>query len=65
MKVALVCPRSAAGVVGGFERLWEGLAEAINTHTHHEASVIGVTSPESNLYDVISSYIKFSRLHFD
>lgn len=68
MKIAIVAPSSVPFVLGGAERLWLGLLEAINDLTPHDAELIKLPSPERNLAEVIASYDRFTRLdlsHFD
>lgn len=62
MKIAMVCPASAHGIVGGAERLWEGVVDAINRGGEHTASVLAVRAPEGSLSEVLSSYQTFDRL---
>jgi len=68
MKIAIVAPSPKPFVVGGAEKLWWGLLEAINQGTPHDADLIKLPSPERSFAELIASYRRFSRLdldHFD
>lgn len=68
MKIAIAAPSAVPFVLGGAERLWDGLARYLNDHTRHDAEIIKLPSPEENLPDLIDGYRRFSRLdlsHFD
>jgi glycosyltransferase involved in cell wall biosynthesis len=65
MKIAMVCPASPHGVVGGAERYWEGLVDALNAETEHEATLVKVTSAESNLAELVTSYVTFDAAVLD
>ena len=68
MKVAIVAPSSVPFTLGGAERLWNGLAAAINDLTPHDAELIKLPSRERNLPDLVATYHTFSALdlrHFD
>lgn len=62
MKIAMVCPASAHGVIGGAERLWEGVVDAINKGGDHTASMVAIPAPEGSLIELIGSYQTFDRL---
>ncbi|MGI0490373.1 glycosyltransferase family 4 protein [Alkalinema pantanalense CENA528] len=68
MRIAIVAPSGVPFCIGGAEKLWWGLLDAINQHTSHQAELIKVPSPEMTVPDLFSSYKKFSQLdlsHFD
>ena len=65
MKVAIVCPRGTPFIVGGAERLWDGLVTAFNTFTSHTASIVELPSPESSFADLVHSYTSFDALDLD
>jgi len=68
MKTRIVAPSPKPFVVGGAEKLWWGLLEAINQGTPHDADLIKLPSPERSFAELIASYRRFSRLdldHFD
>lgn len=65
MKIAAIVPQAVPYVEGGFERLWNGLVDYVNAETEHEAELISVPSPESNLHQVMSSYRKFASIDLD
>ncbi len=61
-RVAVVAPAPAAGTVGGAERAWTGLVEAIGRLTPHTAELVTVTVEEHNLVDLVHSYRRFAEL---
>lgn len=68
MKIAIVAPSAVPFLVGGAEKLWWGLLDAINQRTQHHAELIKLPSPEGDFWALMSSYRAFSRLdldHFD
>lgn len=68
MKIAIVAPSGIPYAVGGAEKFWWGMLNAINKHTTHEVELIKVPSPEGCFWDIIASYQAFSELdlsHFD
>ncbi len=68
MKVAIVAPSPVPYGIGGAEKLWWGLLNAINQYTAHQAELIKIPSPERTFPELIASYQAFSRLdlsHFD
>lgn len=68
MQVAIVAPSPVPFCVGGAEKLWWGLLEAINQQTSHQAELVKVPSPERNFWELMQSYQHFSKLnlsHFD
>lgn len=68
MKVGIVAPSSVPFMLGGAERLWNGLARAINDLTPHDAELIKLPTREHNLPDLMASYEMWARLdvsHFD
>ncbi len=68
MKIGIVAPSPVPFVVGGAEKLWWGLARAINEHTHHQAEIVKLPTAESTLWQLVDHYRRFSELdldHFD
>lgn len=68
MRVAIVAPSSVPFVLGGAERLWNGLTHAINESTPHDCELIKLPSREHNLVDLMATYEAFAALdlsHFD
>lgn len=68
MRVAIVAPSSVPFVLGGAERLWNGLTTAINESTPHDCELIKLPSREHNLVDLLATYEAFGALdlsHFD
>ena len=68
MKIAIVAPSPVPFTVGGAENLFWGLQNYINEHTRHQCELIKISSPETNLSQLIESYARFSSLdldHFD
>jgi glycosyltransferase involved in cell wall biosynthesis len=64
MRIAIVCPRGIPPVVGGAERLWEGMARTVNVETEHHAELAYIDSPEGSFRQVVDSYLRFSELDF-
>jgi len=68
MQIAIIAPSPVPFCVGGAENLWWGLLQYINQHTHHQADLIKLPSPERNFWEVVESYKHFFKLnlnHFD
>lgn len=68
MKIAIVAPSGVPYAVGGAEKFWWGMLDAINQLTTHEVELIKIPSPERNFWEVLESYKRFSELdldHFD
>ncbi|TAM86503.1 MAG: glycosyltransferase [Jatrophihabitans sp.] len=62
MRVAVVVPRSVPYVVGGAERLYDGLVAAIGERPGHTAELIAVDSPEHSFGQLVDSYSAFGAL---
>lgn len=62
MKIALVTPHPTPLVLGGAENLWWGLQDHFQNHTDHQCDIVSVMAPESNFWELISSYQTFSKL---
>ncbi len=65
MKVCIVAPSPVPFAPGGAERLFAGLADAINDCDGCVAEVLKIPSPERDFADIVSSYRSFSRLNLD
>ena len=68
VKVAVVAPSPVPFVLGGAERLVNGLVRAINELTPHDAELLKLPSREHNLPDLMATYRAFRALdvsHFD
>ena len=68
MKVAVIAPSPVPFVLGGAERLVNGLVRAINELTPHDAELLKLPSREHNLPDLMATYRAFRALdvsHFD
>ena len=65
MNIAIVAPSAVPFVVGGAEKLWWGLLDAINQGSPHNAELIKLPSPERDFAELIQSYRKFSQLRLD
>ena len=68
MRIAIVAPSGVPFQVGGAEKLWWGLVDAINQATPHHADLIKLPAPEQDLWALMESYRAFARLdlaHFD
>ncbi|MCA1869159.1 glycosyltransferase [Agrobacterium genomosp. 3] len=62
MKIALVTPHPVPLALGGAENLWWGLQQHFEEETEHRCDIISVMAPESNFWDLVSSYETFSKL---
>ena len=68
MKVAVIAPSPVPFVLGGAERLVNGLVRSINELTPHDAELLKLPSREHNLPDLMATYRAFRALdvsHFD
>jgi len=65
VKIAIVAPSPVPFFVGGAERVWTGLARAIENQTAHDAELVKLPSPERNLPEVVASYEQFWHLDLD
>ncbi len=68
MKIAIIAPSPVPFTIGGAEKLWWGLLDAINQAGEHQAELIKMPSPERNFSELMTSYQHFSELdlsHFD
>ncbi|MBA2280305.1 MAG: glycosyltransferase [Acidimicrobiia bacterium] len=68
MKVAVVAPSPVPFTIGGAERAWRGIVDAINDGTEHVCELLKVPSPERDLAELVRSYRMFLGLdvtHFD
>jgi glycosyltransferase involved in cell wall biosynthesis len=62
MRIALVAPSPVPFTIGGAEKLWWGLQDAINTRTSHQCELFKIPTRENTFWDVIDSYSTFSTL---
>lgn len=62
MQIAIVAPTPVPFCIGGAEKLWWGLLDAINQYSPHQAELLKLPSCETTLEDLISSYQVFSQL---
>jgi glycosyltransferase involved in cell wall biosynthesis len=62
-KVAVVATASASGEMGGAERFYEGLRNALRGHGL-DAQIVPVIPDESNFHEILRSYLKFYDLDF-
>jgi glycosyltransferase involved in cell wall biosynthesis len=62
MRVAIVAPSPVPFLMGGAQRLWDGLYHHINEETPHVAELIKLPTPESNLAEVVRGYQQFAGL---
>ncbi|MDQ1446658.1 MAG: hypothetical protein QOI20_3122, partial [Acidimicrobiaceae bacterium] len=68
MKVGIVAPSPVPFILGGAERLFNGLTRAVNELTPHDAELIKLPTREHTLPDLMASYEAWSQLdvsHFD
>ncbi|NLW81646.1 MAG: glycosyltransferase, partial [Desulfovibrionales bacterium] len=68
MKICLVTPSPVPFVMGGAEKLFLGLVEAINHHTSHVADLIKIPVFEQGFWGLVDGYRLFAELdlsHFD
>lgn len=62
MKIAIISPFPVPLALGGAENLWWGLQNHINTQTEHRCDIVSIVSPESNFWDLVTSYQTFAKL---
>jgi glycosyltransferase involved in cell wall biosynthesis len=68
MKLAVVAPSPVPFVLGGAERAYQGLVDAVNRSTAHDAELLKLPVRESTLPDLVAGYQAFTSLdvgHFD
>lgn len=68
MKICLVTPSPVPFVMGGAEKLFLGMVEAINHHTAHVADLIKIPVFEQGFWGIVDGYRRFAELdlsHFD
>lgn len=68
MKIGIIAPSPVPFAIGGAEGLWWGLLDHLNQETVHQAELIKLPSPESDAWEILSSYRSFALLdlsHFD
>lgn len=68
MKICLVTPSPVPFVMGGAEKLFLGMVEAINHHTSHVADLIKIPVFEQSFWGIVDGYRRFANLdlsHFD
>ena len=61
IRLAVITVRSAAGEIGGAERLFDGLVNALN-FDNVEAEEISLVSDESGFEPILSTYLRFHEL---
>ena len=62
MNIVIAAPCHVPLAIGGAEKLWWGLLDHFNHDTAHHADIIKLPAPESNFWEVIDSYRRFSEL---
>ncbi|MGF6661616.1 glycosyltransferase involved in cell wall biosynthesis [Paraburkholderia atlantica] len=68
MNVAIVAPSHVPFALGGAERLWTNLCDAINNTVGAQADIIKIPSQEGDFWKIVESYRQFYNLdvsHFD
>ncbi|NLY41283.1 MAG: glycosyltransferase [Desulfovibrionales bacterium] len=68
MNICLLTPSPVPFVMGGAEKLFLGLVEAINRHSSHVADLIKIPVFEQGFWGIIDGYQRFAQLdlsHFD
>lgn len=68
MKIAIIAPSPVPYTIGGAEKFWWGLHQAINQYSTHQAELIKLPAPENCFIDLMGSYEKFCKMdlsHFD
>jgi glycosyltransferase involved in cell wall biosynthesis len=68
MNIAIVAPSHVPFALGGAERLWTNLCNAINNTVGLKADIIKIPSRESDFWEIVDSYRQFNQLdvrHFD
>lgn len=63
--IAILAPSSVPFQVGGSEKFWWGLRDALGAWSNAFAELIKIPCPEATWDDLVSSYEKFSRLNLD
>ncbi len=64
-RIAVLAPGPVPPTTGGYERLFEGIVDAINTRPGYHAELLTRPSPESTLAQVLASYRLWSELKVD
>lgn len=62
MRIGIITPRSVPDVVGGAERLYDGLVTALRESTPHDVELVRVPSPEHSFRQLVESYEAFRTL---
>lgn len=65
MNIAIIAPSHVPFMLGGAERLWTDLCQAINSTGSHQADIIKIPAPESGFWEIIDSYKIFYNLNLD
>ncbi|MDM7322068.1 MAG: glycosyltransferase family 4 protein [Gammaproteobacteria bacterium] len=65
MRIAIVAPSSVPFIIGGAEKFWWGLQQAINQDGQHLCELIKLPSPERNFWEIVTSYRRFAELRLD
>ncbi|MDR9499707.1 MAG: glycosyltransferase [Hydrogenovibrio sp.] len=65
MKIAIVAPSATPFMIGGAEKLWWGLLDALNASGEHAVELIKLPSPENDFWSLMQSYKLFSELNLD
>ena len=58
----MLAPSAVPPVVGGAERMWDGLARAVNQQDDHTAEIVTLPTREHSLPDLVDSYEMWSKL---
>jgi len=68
MNIGIIAPSPVPFCIGGAEKLFWGLLEAINNNTPHHAELIKLPSREQSFFELLETYKNFASLdisHFD
>ncbi|NOX29195.1 MAG: glycosyltransferase [Actinobacteria bacterium] len=62
MKIGVIAPAPVPYGRGGYERHWSGFVNHVNNETSHQAELIKIPFPETNLHEVMDGYRKHVAL---
>lgn len=63
--IAILAPSAVPFQIGGSEKFWWGLREALSRWSDAFVELLKLPSPEQNFTEIIASYKMFSRLELD
>ena len=68
MKIAIIAPSPIPFGLGGAEKLWWGLVDAITKHSNHQCELIKLPISENDFWSLLNAYESFYTMdlsHFD